>query len=154
MTLNQGCPSSNFSATSSGNSASLGGCIKRLRDQWSGGLQGRPRAHTSLIQDSLRAIACLRKDPKETATRYWVWVFFNKLTRSSTNAKPRSFLQLSRAREKTGNFNRNSSKWGQSKIQCHSESRTNASPVMRQWRHARLQKYELQKLPRCLRCAK
>ena len=68
--LNQGWPSSNFSATSAGNSASLGGCIKRLRDQWSGGLQGRPRAHTSLIQDSLRAIACLIKDPKETATRY------------------------------------------------------------------------------------
>ena len=70
MTLNQGWPSSNFSATSAGNSASLGGCIKRLRDQWSGGSQGRPRAHTSLIQDSLRAIACLIKDPRESATRY------------------------------------------------------------------------------------
>ena len=42
-------PSSNFSATSGGNSASLGGCKKRFRDQWSGGLQRRPRAHTSLI---------------------------------------------------------------------------------------------------------
>ena len=31
--LNQGWPSSNFSATSGGNSASLGGCMKRFRDQ-------------------------------------------------------------------------------------------------------------------------
>ena len=68
--LNQGWPSSNFSATSGGNSASLGGCMKRFRDQWSGGLQRRPRAHTSLIQDSLRAIACLINEPRETATRY------------------------------------------------------------------------------------
>ena len=51
--LNQGWPSSNLSATSGGNSASLGGCMRRFRDQWSGGLQRRPRAHTSRIQDSL-----------------------------------------------------------------------------------------------------
>ena len=77
VALYHGWPSSNFSAISAGNSASLGGSWKRFRDQWSGGLQRRPRAHTSLIQDSLRAIACLKNEPRETETRYWVWTFFN-----------------------------------------------------------------------------
>ena len=68
--LNQGWPSSNFSTISAGNDASLCGFWKRSRDQRSGGLQRRPRAHTSLIQDSLRAIACLKNEPRETETRY------------------------------------------------------------------------------------
>ena len=63
VALNHGWQSSNFSATSAENSASLGGCMKRFRDQWSGGLQRRPRAHTPLIQDFLRATLAGKKRP-------------------------------------------------------------------------------------------
>ena len=41
MISNQGWPSSKFSATSAGNSSSLGGSMRRFRAQCSGGLQGR-----------------------------------------------------------------------------------------------------------------
>ena len=62
MISNQGWPSSKLSATSAGNSSSLGGSMRRFRAQCSGGLQGRPRAHTSLIQDSRTEIAYLMNE--------------------------------------------------------------------------------------------
>ena len=68
--LCHGWPSTKFSATSAGNSSSLGGSMKRFRAQCSGGLQGRPRAHTSLIQDSRTEIACLMNEPRETPRQY------------------------------------------------------------------------------------
>lgn len=82
MKLNQGCPSSNFSATSCGKSASLGGRAKKLRDQWVGGAHWRPRAHVSLIQDSLSDIAWRINEPNETPARCCIWIFSKKQIKS------------------------------------------------------------------------
>ena len=133
---------------SAGNAATLGGCWKRFRFQWSGGVQGRHCTQTSLIQLFLSKIAWRIKDATEKPSRESFWIIMKIFPRSQISANV-LFLWIDfKVSWRNGLLWRSSWKWTQLSNQCHSESRTTVSPFRKQWRQARLPYHVVPKLPR------
>ena len=121
---NHGLPSVNVRSKSAGNSATLGGCWKRFRFQWSGGVQGRHCTQTLLIQLFLSKIAWRIKDATEKPSRESFWIIMKRLPRSQISANS-LFLWIDfKVSWRNGLLWRSSWKWTQLNNQCHSESRT------------------------------
>ena len=69
-----------------GCSAAQGGYRIRLRPQWAGWIQRRPRTQAFLNQVSRKAIAWRTKDTTEKRTRESFWIAFKTLQRSLSSA--------------------------------------------------------------------
>ena len=147
--IGHGFPKINSLATSAGTSASATGWEKMLRCQWEGGTQRRPRTHTLSNHFFLSMVAwrmnvakekphlepsCIERNKscKSVSMLKFCWVEFSLIERNIV--------------EKWGYFERRDENWLQSKIQCHSESRTMVSELSTQKRRDRLQKSDVQKL--------
>ena len=126
------------SSKNSESSAAQGGSLIRLRPQWPGTSQRRPRTQAPSIHFSRRVIAWRRKDTNEKPNRESFWIAVKKFTEViDISISPITFKQFLKV-EKYGFLLRNSRNKWQSKIQCHSESKTNVSFDRKQCKQARL----------------
>ena len=81
-----GQPFQKACSKSSGSSSALGGKRIKLRPQWPGVLQRRPRTHASPIHFSRKVIAWRTKDTTEKPNRESIWIAFKSLQRSFSSA--------------------------------------------------------------------
>ena len=74
-----GQPCQKACSKSCGSSSALGGKRIKLRPQWPGVLQRRPRTHASPIHFSRKVIAWRTKDTTEKPNRESIWIAFKSL---------------------------------------------------------------------------
>ena len=143
-----GFPKLNSLATSAGTSASATGWEKMLRCQWEGGTHRRPRTHTLSNHSFLALVAWRMNVAKENPHLESSCIERNKSRKSVSTLKfcwtDFSLIECKTV-EKWGYFERSDENWSQSKIQCHSESRTTVSELSTQKRQDHLQKADVQK---------